>query len=107
MRHLRVLIGVWLCGFLTGVRSSHKLEATCRDQIPYSWLTGRWRPAHITVWRFYARAGMAEELPKRTVQAAGRTKVGANAAESRIHAADGCAVWIMHNIRFGNPQRGG
>ena len=38
--HPRGLLSVWLYGFMTGVRSSRKLEAACRDQIPYLWLTG-------------------------------------------------------------------
>ena len=38
--HPRAVLGVWLYGFMTGVRSSRKLEAACRDQIPYLWLTG-------------------------------------------------------------------
>ena len=37
---LTALISVWLYGFMTGVRSSRKLEAACRDKIPYLWLTG-------------------------------------------------------------------
>ena len=38
--HPRALLSVWLYGFVTGVRSCRKLEAACRDQIPYLWLTG-------------------------------------------------------------------
>ena len=34
--HPRALLSVWLYGFMTGVRSSRKLEAACRDQIPYT-----------------------------------------------------------------------
>ena len=46
--HPRALLCVWLYGFMTGLRSCRKLEAACRDQIPYLWLTG-WqasRPQH-------------------------------------------------------------
>ena len=35
----RAVLCVWVYGFMTGVRSSRKLEAACRDQIPYLWLT--------------------------------------------------------------------
>ena len=33
--HPRALSSVWLYGFMTNVRSCRKLEAACRDQIPY------------------------------------------------------------------------
>ena len=33
--HPRALLSVWLYGFMTNVRSCRKLEAACRDQIPY------------------------------------------------------------------------
>ena len=36
----------WVYGFMTGVRSSRKLEAACRDQIPYWWLSGCQQPDH-------------------------------------------------------------
>ena len=39
--HPRALLSVWLYGFMTGMRSCRKLEAACRDQIPYLWLTDR------------------------------------------------------------------
>ena len=38
--HPRALLSVWLYGFMTGVRWCRKLEAACRDQIPYLWLPG-------------------------------------------------------------------
>ena len=51
--HPRALHCVWLYGFMAGVRSSRKLEAACRDKIPYLWLTG-WRHLdHNTLWRYY------------------------------------------------------
>ncbi len=42
--HPRALVSVWLYGFMTVVRSCRKLEAACRDQIPYLWLTGWQHP---------------------------------------------------------------
>ena len=101
--HPRGLLGVWLYGFMTGVRSSRKLEAACRDQIPYLWLMGCQQPDHVTLWRFYHahRDGM-RKLLKRTVQTAVKmelvelavqavdgTKVRANAAKDRSYDADG------------------
>ena len=51
--HPRALLSVWVYGFMTGVRSSRKLEAACTDQVPYLWLVGRQQPDHNTLWRFY------------------------------------------------------
>ncbi len=51
--HPRALLCVWLPGFMTGIRSSCKLEAACRDHVPYLWLTGWQHPDHNTLWRFY------------------------------------------------------
>lgn len=97
--HPRGLLSVWLYGFMTGTRSSRKLEAACRDQIPYLWLTGWQYPDHNTLWRFYRehRASM-RRLFKRTVrtavnmglvdlalQAIDGTKVVANASNDRTH----------------------
>ena len=69
--HPRALLSVWLYGFMTGTRSSRKLEAACRDQMPYLWLTGWQHPDHNTLWRFYKehRAKM-HHLFKLTVRTA-------------------------------------
>ncbi|MBI2857308.1 MAG: IS1182 family transposase [Chloroflexi bacterium] len=95
--HPRSLLSVWLYGFMTGVRSCRKLEAACRDQIPYLWLTGWQHPDHNTLWRFYkAHRPRLRRLLKQTVQTAARvglidwavqavdgTKVAGNAAKAR------------------------
>ena len=95
--HPRALLSVWLYGFMSGVRSSRKLEAACRDQVPYLWLTGRQHPDHNTLWRFYAqhrramrtlfdrtvRTAVAMDLVDLAVQAVDGTKVGANASLRR------------------------
>lgn len=51
--HPRALVGVWVYGFMDGVRSTRKLEKACRDQLPYAWLSCMERPDHNTLWRFY------------------------------------------------------
>jgi transposase len=97
--HPGSLLSVWLYGFMTGTRSSRKLEAACRDQIPYLWLTGWQHPDHNTLWRFYRdhRASM-RRLFKHTVrtaihiglvdlalQAIDGTKIEANASKQRTY----------------------
>lgn len=98
-----VLLSIWLYGFVTGVRSSRKLEAACRDQLPYLWLSGWQRPDHNTLWRFYqAHRKEMRTLFKRTVRTALRlglidlavqavdgTKMAGNAAKDRTYDADG------------------
>ena len=69
--HPRALLSVWLYGFMTNIRSCRKLEAACRDQIPYLWLTGWQHPDHNTLWRFYRKHRQSmRELFRRTVRTA-------------------------------------
>ena len=98
-----MLLCVWLYGFMTGVRSCRKLEAACRDQIPYLWLTGWQHPDHNTLWRFYkghrqamkelfkrtVRTAVAMKLVDLAVQAVDGTRVAANAANKRSYDAEG------------------
>ena len=101
--HPRALLSVWLYGFMTGVRSCRKLEAACRDQIPYLWLTGWQHPDHNTLWRFYrghrqamrklfertVRTAVTMKLVDLAVQAVDGTKVVANASLNRSYDAEG------------------
>ena len=101
--HPRVLLCVWLYGFMPGVRSCRKLEAACRDQIPYLWLTGWQHPDHNTLWPFYkghrqamkelfkrtVRTAVAMKLVDLAVQAVDGTRVAANAADKRSYDAEG------------------
>jgi transposase len=101
----QALLSVWLYGFMTGVRSSRKLEAACRDQIPFLWLTGWQHPDHNTLWRFYqAHRSAMRSLLKHTVrtavevglvdlavQAVDGTKIAANAAGDRTYDMAGLA----------------
>jgi transposase len=85
----RALLGVWIYGFMTRVRSSRKLEAACRDQIPFLWLTGWQHPDHNTLWRFYqAHREQMRKLFKRTV----RVAVKAGLVDLAVQAVDGTKV---------------
>ncbi len=101
--HPRAMLGVWLYGFMTGTRSSRKLEAACRDQIPYLWLTGWQHPDHNSLWRFYkAHRQEMRQLFKMTIHTASKldlldfvyqavdgTKIAANANKDRTYDAKG------------------
>ena len=84
--HPRVILNVWLYGFMTGTRSSRKLEAVCRDQMPYLWPTGWQHPDHNTLWRFYKEHRIEmRQLFKLTV----RTVVNINLGDMAVQAIDG------------------
>ena len=87
--HPRALLSIWVYGFMTGVRSSRKLEAACRDQISYMWLAGMQRPDHNTLWRFYrAHRDRMRALMRRTV----RTAVKAGLVDLALQAVDGTRI---------------
>lgn len=101
--HPRVLLAAWLWGFMSGVRSSRRLEAACTDQLSCLWLTGGQRPDHNTLWRFYQahRAGMRYLLTDTVrmavrlglvdlaIQAVDGSKVSGNAAKERSYDRKG------------------
>ena len=91
------LLAIWVYGFMCGIRSVRGLEAACRDQIPFRWLSGNQTPDHNTLARFYqshrsamagifkqtvtiaVRAGMVDWA----VQAVDGTRIAANASVTR------------------------
>lgn len=85
----RLLLSVWLYGFMTAIRSSRKLETACREQLPFLWLTGQQTPDHNTLWRFYEanRQGM-RRLLKRTVL----TAVASGLVDLALQAVDGSKI---------------
>jgi transposase len=101
--HPRILLGLWVWGFMQGVRSSRKLEAACHEMLSYRWLTGQQTPDHNTLWRFYQahRAGMRSLLTHSVqlavraglvdlaLQAVDGTKLAGNAAKDRTYDAKG------------------
>jgi transposase len=85
----RALLSIWIYGFMSGVRSNRKLEAACREQIPYMWLAGMQKPDHNTLWRFYSEhRGRMRALLRRTV----RTAVKAGLVNLALQAVDGTRV---------------
>jgi transposase len=101
--HPRAMLGVWLYGFMTGTRTSRKLESACRDQIPYLWLTGWQHPDHNSLWRFYkahrkemrymfkltVKAAVKMNLIDLAVQAIDGTKIAANASRDQTYDRQG------------------
>ncbi|HET9870075.1 MAG TPA: transposase, partial [bacterium] len=89
----RLLLSIWLYGFLRGVRSSRKLEVACREHLPFLWLSGFTHPDHNTLWRFYqAHRQSMRTLLKRTVRAAVRVGL----VDLAVQAVDGTKV--MGNV---------
>ena len=96
------LLALWLYGFSVGIRSSRGLEAACRDQIPFRWLSGNQTPDHNTLFRFLqqhpaamkalytetVRIAVHAGLVDWALQAVDGTKIGANAAVARSVTAD-------------------
>ena len=80
------LLGIWVYGFMSGIRSARGLEAACRDQVPFRWLSGNQTPDHNTLWRFYqAHRAKLRGLLRRTVEIA----VTAGLVDWALQAVDG------------------
>jgi transposase len=106
--HPLALVGAWVGGFVSGIRSSRRLEAACRDSLPLRWLSGNQTPDHNTLWRFYQahRLGMrrlltrtvevalAADLVPLAVLAIDGTKVSGNASRDRTYDAAGLAALL-------------
>ena len=80
------LLGIWIFGFMSGLRSARGLEAACRDQVPFRWVSGNQTPDHNTLWRFYqAHRAKLRVLLRRTVEIA----VTAGLVDWALQAVDG------------------
>jgi len=68
---VRVLLAAWLYGFMTGVRSTRRLEQLAYENLPMIWLEGGQRPDHSTLARFLqANREAMKKLFKQTVHTA-------------------------------------
>ena len=87
----RLLLGAWVYGFMTRVRSSRKIEQACRETIPFMWLTGMQQPDHMTLWRFYKQNRQAMRgVLKLTIQLA----VEAGLVGFVLQAVDGSRIAV-------------
>jgi len=84
-----LLLKIWLYGYFHRIRSTRKLEAACRDQLPLLWLCGLIAPDHNSLWRFWRDNKKAlRQIFKQTVQLA----VRAGAAGLALQALDGTKI---------------
>jgi transposase len=84
-----LLLKIWLYGYFQRIRSTRKLEAACRDQLPLLWLSGLITPDHNSLWRFWRDNKQAlRGLFKQTVQLALHT----GAVGLALQALDGTKI---------------
>jgi transposase len=87
--HPSLLLKIWLYGYFHRIRSTRKLEAACRDQLPLLWLSGLIAPDHNSLWRFWRENQKAlRVIFKQTV----RLAVDAGAVGFALQALDGTRI---------------
>jgi transposase len=84
-----LLLKIWLYGYHHRIRSTRKLEAACRDQLPLLWLAGMIAPDHNSLWRFWRDNKQAlRELFKQSV----RLAVNTGLVGLALQAVDGTKI---------------
>ncbi len=84
-----LLLKIWLYGYHHRVRSTRKLEAACRDQLPLLWLSGMIAPDHNSLWRFWRDNKSAlRQLFKQSVKLA----INAGLVGLVLQAVDGTKI---------------
>jgi len=85
----KLLLKVWLYGYVSGTRSCRGLERACQDQMGMLWLTGMNSPDHTTLWRFWRDNRKAiRKLFKQLLQVALRLEL----IGLVLHAVDGTKI---------------
>ena len=97
----KVLLSIWVFGFMDRKRSTRELEQACQRDVYYWWLAGRQTPDHNTLARFYqrhrpairklfettVRVAVQSGLVHWAVQAIDGTRIPANAANDQSMTA--------------------
>src|SRR6185295_14903198 len=85
----KLLLKVWLYGYVNGTRSCRGLERSCQDQMGMLWLTGMNSPDHTTLWRFWRDNQKAiRKLFKQLLQVA----LSLELVGLVLHAVDGTKI---------------
>lgn len=85
----KMLLACWIYGFMSRVRSTHRIERACHENIPFMWLSGQLKPDHVTLSRFYkANRRAMRPLFKRTV----RLAIEVDLVDFSLQAVDGTKV---------------
>jgi transposase len=99
-----LLLKAWVYGYMTGVRSSRKLERACRENVALIWLLGRHEPDHNTLWRFWRkRQGLIRNVFHQLVGIA----VQAGIVGVVLHAVDGTKIGSRASTRSGEALHRG
>ena len=93
-----LLLQAWLYGYYRKIRSTRGLEAACRDEMGFVWLTGNRRPDHHALWRYWSEhEKQIERLFKRSVRVAIDLKLVGMA----VQAIDGTKIQAACSGRGG------
>lgn len=86
---VRLLLALWVYGFMMRIRSTRRLEAAAKENLPLIWLLGGQHPDHSTLARFLqANRKAMRGLFKQTVC----TSVQVGLVGFALHAVDGTRV---------------
>lgn len=86
---VRLLLSLWVYGFMLRIRSTRRLETAARENLPLMWLLGGQHPDHSTLARFFkANRKAMRQLFVHSV----RVSVQVGLVGFALHAVDGTRV---------------
>lgn len=92
----KLLLKLWIYGYLVGATSSRKLERACRELAPMIWLAGMHQPDHNTLNRFWKeQRKVIRRFFKQTVKIADRLGM----VGFVLHAIDGTKIQAAGSTR--------
>lgn len=93
-----LLLQAWLYGYYRKIRSTRAIEAACRDDLGFVWLTGNRRPDHHALWRYWSEhRGRIKALFQRSV----RVAVDVGLVGMAVQAVDGTKIQAACSGRGG------